>query len=518
MENCFLRDLLTEEQALLLKKIEDKNRECYHLPELETSKRIGFGCFLDFYMFWIGAKRGRVYFGARLQFYKAKQYNTVHLPFVPAKERMIFEAIEEIHRSYLCYTEDPEGFMARRPQRRAKCSLPPQEDLLLQKSLQQSPWMAMWETVKEQLAAFDPEGSAPDRACAPREEDALTVSEAFDGILDHLSTHTRNPSIAFDVLRQYIGSDKVSLAHIGEAYDLSRERIRQLCVKAKKRFLGSLKWTIRRDERLLDRLNRLTEGLYALCGKAIDIPLLFNLPLFSQRRNAFFVELFWGKEALWLFDSFKKARKKAAEIESKKKKAISSTGKDFCKLEARICYPTDKVAAAPPPASLSGEGTPLYVGKFKKKLEAMSDQVSFIENPDIIYYTTTKIEHRPHFLLKTKDGKCVLVVLVSIKKMALHYNLNRFNALHEYCVKNGYGYLILSETGHSIYDLKEMELEPALTAELDDFLEETGHLLFSDIERLKGHYKITDTVLTAYVLQRRLSFSLLPFRIKKRML
>ncbi len=496
-----LIDLLTVEQKLLLQKIKDKNDECYRLPVAEGEKIIGFGALLDFYMFWIARKKGTVYLRARRQFCKPTYHNTVDIPFRRQNEDLLFRAIEGIYQNYLLYKEDPEKFQAKLPQSHKA------GDPLFEEAFRHSRWNAVKEEIQDLLNAYAAKDLAFDSFHVPNTEAAHDINDIFDEILDYLSSLASRPSNAFDIFRQYTESDGITLANIGDEYDLSRERIRQLCVKGKRRFIGIFKRAVKKDNILLGHLNRLADAIGSLGDGSIDGSLLLALPSFGKRKKAFFIELLWGTDVHELLDSFTEEAKK---IESKNCTALKIVNE----LQAKICYPSDKVAPSPRPASIPKEEKLTYVEKFKKKLQGISDHVTFIEDPDIVYHTSTQTEHRPNFLLTQKDGRCVLVVLVSIKNIAVFYNVSRFNQLHEYCAKNGYGYLIMTNSGKSIYDLMALELDPALIAELNGLLETKKRILWPDMESLKARYAINDANIAAYVLQNKLSFSRKPFCIQ----
>lgn len=518
MHSVPIGHLLTEEQVLLLQKIKEKSEE-YGLPVVEGNERIGFGCFLDFYMFWIIAKRGRIYFHARKHFSKPRLHNTISLDFLPRNEDLLFEAINNIYQSYLFYKEDPDTYQkdfmknyqapvtsANAPPSRPKS---PTEEAFLQ-----SRWYEVKDAINERFDAYIKEGLPPVEPFEYDKKICRDIDFFFDEILDYLCALAKGPVPAYDVFRRYIEDDSATLALIGEQYGLTRERIRQLCAKGRKRLCTVFTWAIKKDEELHDCLNQLAEALLSLIGDPANAFLLLALPIFSKRKNAFFLEFFFGKNVADLHASFIKACIKAKETE-KRAEANAPAWKSFEAFQAKICYPSDKEPAPLSLASYPKETSLLYVTRLRERLEGMSDHLRFVENPDIVYYTSTKTAHRPNFLLLTEDGKYVLVVIVSIQNLAIYYNVSRFKGLRDFCAENGYGYLILSDTGKTLEDIKGLAIDPALTEELDNMLTPERPLFWPDIEPLKERYKINPTILAAYILQNGLSFSR-PFCIRKR--
>ena len=108
------------------------------------------------------------------------------------------------------------------------------------------------------------------------------------------------------------------------------------------------------------------------------------------------------------------------------------------------------------------------------------------------------------------EVRCVYI------NMAFVYNVKRFNELHRFCQKNGYGYLIIDDRGNSIYDLKKRTLDPSLTDKLNAILNNRGMVIWNDIKEIKQTHTVLNEDISAYILQNKLHFTMQPFCIKRR--
>ena len=151
-----------------------------------------------------------------------------------------------------------------------------------------------------------------------------------------------------------------------------------------------------------------------------------------------------------------------------------------------------------------------------KKLMNFNSFIEITENPDIVYHYTNCTDHRPDFLLLLPDQKRVLVLVVPTVKMALIYNIERFNALHSFCKNNGYGYLIMDNRGNSVFDIKNRDVDPELTSHLDSILNLQNRILWENIKAIKEFHPVSNSDIAAYVLQNKLYFTMDPFCIKRR--
>ena len=598
MDERIITDLLTPEQTELVKRLREVSEGKYGLPISVKDKIIGFGSFVDFYMFWITERAGSVYFNARLNFTKTRLRNVVRMELLPENEPRMLIAIEEIYQSYLKYKEAPDRYLPdpyprtvtsqelqsleealsrlgshisengdspldktvigqrlyrilvnigiRRDSELVECGAerlslfegvgekaiaalcryanrrasftksagsapdaPPKSDSTLQQHLNR--WQKIRSELVERILAAS-HTPAPQSSWAKGEELRERLGALFDRLLDTVTLYSSHLSRPIDVLRIYTYSDSLTYEDIATEYGVTRERIRQLHLKGKRRIFSIYNRRSRTDAALIELTDEIYELLLSAEGSHI-IPVLLGPPEFSKRKRCLFIEL--------LLDVSLTKRSELTEwdISYKKEMRRATRAADIWRdLQAKIIYPAPKDLPPPTPPSegRSPEITAAYIEAFKRKLSSLTEYLDFIECPDIVYYESTKTEHRPNFLLKTKDGGYVLAMLVSVGNMALYYNVSRFNELHSYCKRMGYGYLILDERGHSIFDYKNKKLNPLLISELERILDEKDVIIWNDVKDLRKRFEVNAKTLCAYVLQNKLHFSVEPYRIRRR--
>ena len=91
---------LIEEYEDLYLAIKRKATEELALPIIVGNSIIGFGNYLDFYMFWIGEIDGSLYFSVRKRFCKSKKDNIVRFPLSDENKESILDAITTIYNHY----------------------------------------------------------------------------------------------------------------------------------------------------------------------------------------------------------------------------------------------------------------------------------------------------------------------------------------------------------------------------------------------------------------------------------
>lgn len=99
--------------------------------------------------------------------------------------------------------------------------------------------------------------------------------------------------------------------------------------------------------------------------------------------------------------------------------------------------------------------------------------------------------------------------------MAYIYNTQRFNELHAFCKKNGYGYLITDDRKNSIYDIMHRTVDPELVECLNAVLNKQTMIVWENVKEIKQTRAVSNADIAAYVLQNKLHFTMRPFRIKK---
>ena len=315
----------------------------------------------------------------------------------------------------------------------------------------------------------------------------------------------------------YHGDDRITLADIAPQYQVTRERIRQLSKRAQRRLTGSL-------NRLFS-LGCPPQGhLHAVCDAcqaagddaAVLWALLTPSPAFS-RISAFLLPRLFPSEIHEDGIRLATALQNAHCRRERERKAATACKNAWESLAQRITFPSERrFVTTPQPPSYPEEIRTRCTERLGNEFSKLAPLVTVVKTPDIVYYTSSQSEHRPHFLLITPEGCYVLVLAMPHSHMPIHYNRARCNALHCFCRDHGYGYLITDDRGHSIHDLMQMPTPEEAVGELHRLLKEKGMVTWEDIKELRRTHPLDSLTLSAILMQERLRFSLSPFRILPR--
>lgn len=489
--------ILNEEQRILLDKIKDKCKE-YNIPVKENESSVLFGGKGAFFLFWISNKESGVTFSARKRAIKEKIDNMERIPFIPENERDIIAAIDALY-------SDIES------RKSGKFKL---DDVIEHKLT----------AILERIRSAIDDGLLPP---VRFKEDRLSlISRLGDDLLALLSPIASSVGKNAEIFNAYYDSDTLTLEEIGKEKGVTRERIRQLN-----------KSNLKRIRRSFDRYMTFCSYPAEIRDGAADIlekiePCEFIVLLYyganktSKRKKLLISSLLLGESYAApikkLFDEYSNRinKKTCADKDNEKEKLIPGSERRIIawkKLEEKICFPTSPIKidrldfiSFEPDINTNCEK------RLKSKLDSLLPLIEYVEYPDIVYYSSTTTDHRPDFAIKTPENQCVLVITLPTINLAYNYNLTRFNALHSFCRKNGYGYIVMNDRGKSIYDIKAINVDEALKARLDEILDKRTMIIWSDILKLKEEFKITNETVVAYVLQNNLSFNLKPFTIRKK--
>ncbi len=505
---------LTEEYRELYLAIKQKAKEL-GIPFTVNSDGIRFGNYLNFYLFWIGEKKGVLLFSARKQFCKSKKDNMVRIPFTNENKEIILNAITTIYNRYLEAKESgtlEEDTVALE-------ELKVEKNTYTKNKETGTPTELLWNDVTVAvLEKLSQETTEPQDVDADHLKD---VGKRLIFLFEQLLSYTARlpyPTSAkkLAVLEEHISSDKVTLASIGDKLGVSRERVRQLVNKAKRHLHRTFLKTLLFEDAVIDRL---VEEIAELLRYAeYDLVALADFGLSAvgdRKKEALFIMLF-GE------DTFSKIAEKGELLEVQKtekdivQRRIVSLEEQWAYYQSKICFPASFTAAPTAVTSLSGGLTYQYEQRFRDKLKRFNVFFDIVESPDIVYYSSAQTEHRPQFLLYLPDGKPVLVLVLPTISLAYIYNVRRFNELHLFCRENGYGYIIVDQRGESIYDIKAKELDPQIVARLNAELKAKGKIDKDTLSQIRKELHLNDTVLAAYVLQNKLAMTRIPFVIKER--
>lgn len=154
---------------------------------------------------------------------------------------------------------------------------------------------------------------------------------------------------------------------------------------------------------------------------------------------------------------------------------------------------------------------------FFQALEASEEVVFYQERP---FKMVEEVKGKPltcvpdaFFLLR--DGRGVLVEVMSWDLMALHAHWDKFNALRLFCFKQGWG-LLITDGRKSLQQIKQHPIaHPFQTALLEALANaENGSLSWNEYKAVRDTYHGTHKDFIAIVLTQRLIWSLDPFTIQ----
>lgn len=542
--------MLSNRYPALYASIKQKSIGELQLSMRERDTRVGFGKVLDFYMFWIREKQnGRIYFKARIEFIRKLKGNTVKLRFCEENKTAIFHAIDQIYQSYrqmsasgdleeeirkLEEKREQEGTASIRKIRKefvrlktAKASEDHRKadsdaDEIARQPDHESELMRRW---KDAVALCN-ENSAQNGG-VPNEEAIQTLmmqGRRFASSFDHMlriMIDTHDGTVAarrIKIYQEYIEFDRTTLSAIALNLDVSRERVRQIVKAANKTLSSTFKRMLRQSDH--EEFYRCVESIIDVLKEAEYH--LENLAVYGfceigvKKRQAIFKVLF-GRD---LAEEWIVKAQSVAQAMQKKAKALQKEeekNEAWNLFRSKICYPSDFTAEQSVSLETCESEKKYRIEKdVYARLKKFESNMEILQDPDIVYYANTQTDHRPHFLLRLPDGTSVLVLALNAINMALIYNVHRCNGLHRFCKDNGYGYLIMDARGDTIYDIKNRVVDSDLTERFDDLLNRQSMIVWNDIKQIKQDRPVANQDIAAYVLQKKLHFTLKPFCIKYR--
>lgn len=462
----------------------------WHLPIKRKENFVGFGKTHGFYMFWFARKDGVDYFKARRTYSYEQAEEPVCYPLAAENKEQIFVAIEHIYAEYLLHREEFPAKKEREKKRRESVASP-------------------WSEVAERVVLSRSESQETAIGMEDASEFAYLADVQLEALLCAVADRpTRKKEKA--IWEKYVLCDANTLRDVAPEYGVTHERIRQIvnkfCKRAERFFQERCLHTD--DTAFVERNARMTELLEGLNGALI--PFLYaGFADWGARKREFVLRLLFGKEnGAILWKECESYRENVVEPAQKQKVILQKVEQ----LQALCQYPTEVYAETE--GQISGfpkEREYTCVASFRKRLEKLCEHLRFVQNPNIVYYFSSKTDHRPDFLLEFENGRRVLVLVLPVFNMAYAHNRTRFRALHAFCEKKGYGYLVVDDRGQTPWELRQLILEEALVGALDEILLKNGRILWTDISELKKSYKVTSAMIAAYVLQKDLCFSMEPY-------
>ena len=338
----------------------------------------------------------------------------------------------------------------------------------------------------------------------------------FWNISQLIQRHYRTPKERDDMYSEYVSSDKITLRDLGGKYNISRERVRQLINKRQKRNRGILRKLIKQQD---ETAVASRDEFFNIIRTTVDEFPAFTYYGFDDSNKRVLIAAF----SLFFDDNSAKALKnvltsyrKAFDKLDKQRTVSIKKIISWNELKDKIFFGASMIEDSCVPKETYTQDVEhrAYV-KFQSILDELSDDICYTKNPNIVYYVSEKTTHRPDFMIHTPEGRYVLVVTCPTLNMSFSYNIKRFNALHRFCVQNGYGYLVIDDKRNSIYDIKRFNVGDKIKKALDGVLDEKRCILWTDIAALKKSLKITNKDVAAYVLQKKLLFTTKPLCITR---
>lgn len=483
---------LSEEQLALCEEIERRAAE-WNLPVTRKKNFIGFGKQHGFYMFWIAHRDGQHYFKARRMYVYRQTDSIVHYELSVENRDGILDAMGNVFRDYEARGRLP-----------AECDETPMQTFAFS-------WHEIAQSALQ--ASIGQEEAPEDASCLGADEFALCT----DRVLMLLCDEMRNQRVR-EMWQRYVLDDKATLRSIAQGCTITHERVRQLAKKGDLTLAKMFRRYCKKGESetfcaCLEHMISLIEEV----GGALIPFLEAAFGGWGKRKRAFVLRLLFGEEEgerlLQLLDRFRQQQGKPAreEAHAAKKEVGGKSSKKLFSLD-EIHYPTSIWADTEKEIrSFPMEREYSHVARFRRKLENLEPEISFVQNPNIVYYSSTQTDHRPDFLLEMSDGRRVLVMVLPIINMGFSYNLVRIEALQRFCEENGYGHLIVDPSGRNFSEIKEISIESSLCEKLTGILDEKGKILWSDICELKKNHDVKNETIVAYVLQEDLTFTMNPY-------
>lgn len=487
------------------------------LPVKKRKRYVGFGNICGFYMFWIGIGQDCALFTSRTTFSRTSNDNKIEIVFEEANKETILEAIDRIYADYLHVKESGEltemlSTYKHRASRREPASDPDNQTIKL--------WNELIHQVNDTLAEGKGISAIPSpEAIAEAERLCRNADRLFDILLDSLQNMCQNDSLfikSFNIYRKYISSDTVSLSSLGAEIGYTREWVRQRVTKVNKCIQRKIRNLISSSPSELQQcVMELYEIFQSIDFDAVSL-YAFGLPNVSNRKKSALLTALFGQTACQKILKVGQPLRDGLEVLAREAETAQRLAEEWEeKYQRRICFPSAVITRVP---ILTEERNYDFEYEYKRafytRLKKYHPIVDVIPSPDIIYYRSNIADHRPDLLLRLPDGSAVLVLVAPTLNLAISYNLTRFNNLHLFCKQNGYGYLIVSDRGVSVFDIKSMDIDHSLAEALNDVLDRNGIIFWKDIVEIKKSRSVTNEEIAAFVLKNKLDFKLRPFTIK----
>ena len=311
------------------------------------------------------------------------------------------------------------------------------------------------------------------------------------------------PTREYDIYYQYcLSEDNRTLQDIGNEYSLTRERIRQIVNKVKRKQFQKFNFfkNIKLKNEVINIFNSVENENFL---DFIKFGFLIN---YSEKKTKHYLSFIFEED--FIIKIIDICTYSLMDLTNKKENIKGL-------ISDKVIYPSNfKSNLIFENINSVSESKYIYINAAYKKFKEQPNINDVIINPDICYYEKDINLYYPDFALKIGEN-IVLVILLNTINLGFYYNRNRFNKLHEFCKHHGFGYLILDTKFVSIFEIKEMEIDKNLEIEMLSILDTKKLINWEDILLLKKKYKVSKETIVSFVLNNKFRFSLKPFCIKK---
>lgn len=153
--------------------------------------------------------------------------------------------------------------------------------------------------------------------------------------------------------------------------------------------------------------------------------------------------------------------------------------------------------------------------RFCMYLEQLDAVAKYVQQPLRIPYTATDKDHiyYPDFFVRLQDGRCVVVEIKSHNHMGFYRNIMKWIALQEFCMKYGFGYLVIENT-LSLNDYIYAEIDKL---KIENFLQYVSDkpISWSEYRKIRETLSLDWKEATSIILQNDLKLTITPFRLSK---
>ena len=317
-------------------------------------------------------------------------------------------------------------------------------------------------------------------------ENQAAYSSIYTGYIDYLSRISLRKLTVREqgIFNARLGINETpkTLQEIGDSYNLTRERIRQIVNKTVKKLKPKRKLKIDNIEleyarcRIVEScisasFNGFVAYLYFESENVNQFKLLYTL-LFNQPIDIESVKTELESQ-YWQYTNKVKTEQKQQQFNEGIYQLISYqskreiTDEDFAQLKTERTVNTADTALA----NFSFDGVNYQCESFleKKILEG------FLRNKTFKQIKTQALKipfkntfYHPDFQCLTHDNNLVLIEVKPLFKMCEAHNVEKFLTMKQYCEKHGFGYLVIDDRRHSFFTIDQTNesFEQLLLAEL----------------------------------------------------